>query len=148
MKAKISTRVSPRYILLCDNLTVRDEVQYETVDCEPENEISSLPLISEHEICTPYVLNSTRKRPRHAFTPTKSGLTPKSKRKTQPKTPKSKKNRRRLLHFTAFHSEDGRETPNVAVQTPGPKVKVNTMHMVIQLLYFTKHLGNSHEYLY
>jgi hypothetical protein len=140
LKAKISTRVSPRYILLCDNLTVRDEVQYETVDCEPENEISSLPLISEHEICTPYVLNSTRKRPRHAFTPTKSGLTPKSKRKTQPKTPKSKKNRRRL-HFTPFHSED-------AVQSPGPKVKVNTMHMVIQLLYFTKHLGNSHEYVY
>jgi hypothetical protein len=59
-------------------------------------------------------------------------LTPKSKRKTQPKTPKSKKNRRRL-HFTPFHSEDGRETPNVAVQSPGPKVKVNTMHMVIQL---------------
>ena len=91
MKAKISTRVSPRYILLCDNLTVRDEVQYETVDCEPENEISSLPLISEHEICTPYVLNCTRKWPRYAFTPTKSGLTPKSKRKTQPKTPKSKR---------------------------------------------------------
>ena len=148
LKAKLSTRVSPSYRLLCDNLTVRDEVQCETDEyCEPENEISSLLLISEHEIWTPYVLNSTRKRSRHAFTPTKSGLTPKSKRKTQPKTPKSKKNRRRL-HFTPFHSEDGRETPNVAVQSPGPKVKVNTMHMVIQLLYFTKHLGNSHEYLY
>jgi hypothetical protein len=86
LKAKLSTRVSPSYRLLCDNLTVRDEVQCETVEyCEPENEISSLLLISEHEICTPYVFNSTRKRPRHAFTPTKSGLTPKSKRKTQPK---------------------------------------------------------------
>jgi hypothetical protein len=59
LKAKLSTRVSPSYRLLCDNLTVRDEVQCETVEyCEPENEISSLLLISEHEICTPYVLNS------------------------------------------------------------------------------------------
>jgi hypothetical protein len=72
LKAMLSTRVSPSYRLLCDNLTVRDEVQCETVEyCEPENEISmaSLLLISEHEICTPYVLNSTRKRPRHACTP-------------------------------------------------------------------------------
>ena len=53
LKTKLSTRVSPSYRLLCDNLTVRDEVQCETVDCEPDNEISSLPLISEHEICTP-----------------------------------------------------------------------------------------------
>ncbi|CAC5384007.1 unnamed protein product [Mytilus coruscus] len=56
------------------------------------------------------------------FPPSKSGCTPKAKRKASTKTPK--KNRRRLQFTSTCKPQDEKPTPQVT-QSPGPKVKVH-----------------------
>ncbi|CAC5368439.1 unnamed protein product [Mytilus coruscus] len=84
------------------------------VDTEPP-----LPSLTPALAC----LGSTaRKRQRNIFTPSKSGCTPKAKRKASTKTPK--KNRRRLQFTSTCKPQDEKPTPQVT-QSPGPKVKVH-----------------------
>ncbi|CAG2250894.1 unnamed protein product [Mytilus edulis] len=97
-------------------------VSREQFDADEQiNEDTELPLPS----LTPALacLGSTaRKRQRNIFTPSKSGCTPKAKRKASTKTPK--KNRRRLQFTSTCKSQDEKPKPQVT-QSPGPKVKVH-----------------------
>ncbi|CAC5376272.1 unnamed protein product [Mytilus coruscus] len=84
------------------------------VDTEPP-----LPSLTPALAC----LGSTaRKRQRNIFTPSKSGCTPKAKRKASTKTPK--KNRRRPQFTSACKPQDEKPSPQFT-QSPGPKVKVH-----------------------
>ncbi|CAC5417649.1 unnamed protein product [Mytilus coruscus] len=115
---KLKTSTSTSFINLRTILSAsREECDADEqihVDTEPP-----LPSLTPALACSG---STARKRQRNIFTPSKSGCTPKAKRKASTKTPK--KNRRRLQFTSTCKPQDEKPTPQVT-QSPGPKVKVH-----------------------